>query len=185
MEKIIGELEKRRAYRALSKEKIDRGIINTLLSAAVLAPSCFNNQPWRFLVADSEETLSVVKEHLAGGNYWMQKAPAIVLVAANPDDDCRLSGSRDYALFDTGMAAMGLILQAVREGLHAHPIAGFKSVELKRALGIPEEYILITCVALGYPGNGENLSDSHKKAETSPRERKDISEVVFFNSWPK
>jgi glutaredoxin-dependent peroxiredoxin len=79
--------------------------------------------------------------------------PCIVCVATEAELDCRLSGRREYALFDAGLAVQNLLLQATREGLVAHPIAGFKPVEIKNLLGIPKKYTLITLVVLGYPGS--------------------------------
>ena len=64
----------RRAWRALSEEPVSQEEITRLIEAAHLAPSCFNNQPWRFVVATGER-LEAVKEALAGGNYWAKLAP--------------------------------------------------------------------------------------------------------------
>jgi peroxiredoxin len=50
--KVHPLIASRRAYRALQSDHISREDIETLLTAAHLAPSCFNNQPWRFTVMD-------------------------------------------------------------------------------------------------------------------------------------
>ncbi|MCF8008335.1 MAG: nitroreductase family protein [Halanaerobiales bacterium] len=42
-------IEKRRAYRSLEPVKIDKMLIKELSEAASLAPSCFNNQPWKYV----------------------------------------------------------------------------------------------------------------------------------------
>ena len=78
-----------------------------------------------------------------------------------------------------------MILQATKEGLVAHPIAGFKPVEIKQAFGIPEDFTLVTLVIIGYPGSEEHLSDKHKELEHSERSREDQSEVIAFNGWIK
>ncbi len=183
MSSIMVEIEKGRARRALDEKIIPDDVINRVLKSAVWAPSCFNNQPWRFVAVRSEEVLGRVKENLAGGNYWALRSPCIIAVATTPDNDCRLSDNRDYALFSTGLAAENLILQAIAEGLVAHPIAGFKPVPVKEILGIPEEYILITLIILGYPGDPSQLSEEHQKKENMPRDRKPMHEVVFFDAW--
>lgn len=40
----------RRAYRSLESCEIDDNLIHELAECASLAPSCYNNQPWRFFV---------------------------------------------------------------------------------------------------------------------------------------
>jgi nitroreductase len=42
-------IEERRAYRSLDPAGITDDLINDLAESARLAPSCFNNQPWRFV----------------------------------------------------------------------------------------------------------------------------------------
>jgi nitroreductase len=107
----------------------------------------------------------------------------IVLVCTKPEIDCRLSDRRDYAFFSTGLAVENLILQATREGLIAHPIAGYKPVPLKEAFGIDPEMILITLVVIGYLGEESHLSDKHREQEHSPRDRKPEGQVIMYNRW--
>ena len=54
----------RRAQRALSEEPVSHEEIETMIEAAHLAPSCFNNQPWRFVAIDDPETLTAVKAEM-------------------------------------------------------------------------------------------------------------------------
>jgi nitroreductase len=153
------------------------------MTAATYAPSCFNSQPWRFLVVNQEKELAVVKDNLSGGNYWAKKAPVIVLVCTKPEIDCQLSDRRDYAFFSTGLAVENLILQATTEGLIAHPVAGYKPVALKEAFGVDQEMILLALVVIGYPGEESHLSDKHREQEHSPRDRKPESQVIMYNLW--
>jgi nitroreductase len=180
---IVREINERRALRALSDKRIDPEVVDRIFSAASLAPSCMNKQPWRFLVLDSRENLEIVSNHLAGGNYWAKKSPAVVAVLTRQDLDARLPGERNYAYFDTGMACMNLQIQAWKEGVIAHPIAGFEAVELREALGIDKDWILLTLIIMGYPGLDKDLSEKHRIAEKSARQRKAMGEVVFYNTF--
>ncbi len=184
MESLVPEIEKRRALRALDDARpIPIEVIERILTAATYAPSCGNMQPWRFVVASEEPTLSRVKEGLSGGNYWAKKAPLIILVLTKVDLDCRRDDGRDYAFFGAGLASMALMLQATREGLIAHPIAGYDPAAIKKSLAIPAEYVLLTLINIGYPGPEDHLSDKHKQQEHSPRTRKDPAEVIGWNRW--
>ena len=183
MEELIREITIRRANRALSDKKIPEDVLHRLMTAATLAPSCFNNQSWRFLVVTDEEALKELHGALSGGNYWVKTAPVVVVVATRLEFGCRLNDSRDYALLDCGLAVENLLLQGVREGLYAHPIAGFDPSKIKATFNIPDEYIVITLVAVGYPGDDAALSDKHKEMEHSPRTRKHETEVICYNTW--
>jgi len=183
MHGMLEVIEKRRALRGISDKPIEPEVVRRLMTAATYAPSCFNKQPWRFVVADGDEARAKVRDGLAEGNYWAQKAPVFVLVATKPDLDCQLKGRRDYALFDTGQAVMSLQYQAFHEGLIAHPIAGFKDAKLKEAFGIPEDYILITVVIIAHPGDDSGLNEKHRELEHSERSRRDPAEVISYDGW--
>jgi len=184
MTALMDEIEKRRAKRALSEEKIPEEVLKRLMTAATYAPSCFNNQSWRFLAAANEQALEKMHTALSAGNYWAKRAPVIVAVVTKPDLDCQLSDRRDYAFFDCGLAVESMILQAMREGIIAHPMAGFDPLEVKKAFQIPEEYIVITLVALGYPSDDSSfLNEKHLQAEQGPRVRRPEAEVICHNAW--
>ncbi len=176
---LLPEIRFRRAFRAISPDPVPRELVQRLLEAAHLAPSCFNNQSWRFVVAEGE-SLEKLRESLAGGNYWAKRAPVIIAVASKPELGCRLSDRRDYFLFDCGMAVGNLMLQATRMGLIAHPIAGYNPEKAKEALRIPEDYVLITLVVVGWHGDAGKLSEKHLEREFGPRERVSLSEVAFW-----
>ncbi|MBN2509004.1 MAG: nitroreductase family protein [Spirochaetales bacterium] len=180
---IIKEINNRRAYRAISPEPVEREILTRITEAASLAPSCMNKQPWRFLILDDQAALEKGRSALSKGNYWAQKAPILVLVLTKKDLDCALNDGRDYALFDTGMAVMNLQLQAVAEGLHVHPMAGFDPAVIKKEFGITAEWIVVTVLAAGWPGTVESLSDAHREMEMAPRQRKPIEEIAAYNRW--
>ena len=183
MSDLLKEIEKRRANRALSEKSIDSDIITRLMTAATFAPSCSNNQPWRFMVVTDREKLKKIHSSLTGGNYWAKKAPLIVVVATKISFDAILSDNREYALYGCGLAAENLLLQAIKEGLYAHPMAGFDPLVVKEAFGIPEDYIVINLIAVAYPGPLEGLSEKHIAAERSERNRKPQGEVICYNSW--
>ncbi|GAB6189996.1 nitroreductase family protein [Marinitoga arctica] len=161
----------RKAYRAISEKKIDKNILDLLVYSAKLAPSCANKQPWNFRVISEGKLLEKIKEALPGGNYWVKKSPVIIAVYAKKEDDCILSDNRDYFLFDTGLAVGNLLSQATQFGLIAHPIAGFEPIKVKEALGIGNEFVLITLIVLGYYGDISSLSDKHQKSEYDIRKR--------------
>jgi nitroreductase len=183
MDELVREIDLRRAKRALSETPIPEEVLRRVMKAAVYAPSCFNNQPWRFVMVTEPETLDALRESLAGGNYWFRKAPAAVIVATKPTLSCQLSDRRDYAFFDCGLAVENLMLQAFKEGLYAHAIAGYNPLTVKAKFGIPDDYIVITLVALGYPGDDSHLNEKHLALEHGDRDRKPEAEAIGWNAW--
>jgi nitroreductase len=183
MEGLLKEIEIRRAKRALSEEKIPEEAVKRIMTAATYAPSCFNNQPWRFLVVTEDDKLEDMHAALSGGNYWARKAPVIVAVITKPDLDGQLSDRREYAVLGCGLAMENLMLQAFKEGTIAHAMAGFDPFVVKEKFSIPEEFIVIALIAIGYPGDESHLSEKHIKMEHSPRDRKPEPEVISYNAW--
>ena len=89
-----------------------------------------------YYVSDIDNTLSE-------GNAWARKASMIIAVFTKKELDCVI-GSREFYLFDTGMATAQMILRATELNLVMHPIAGYSHSKAKEILAIPEEMILIT-----------------------------------------
>lgn len=141
-------IETRRAYRALGPVDVTDDIIRELALAAQLMPSCFNNQPWRFVFARSKESLAKVHGCMNKGNEWTFKASAIIAAFAKRENDCLIK-EREYYLFDLGMAVSALMLRATELGLVAHPIAGFDPEKVRKALDIPEGNMVITLINVG------------------------------------
>lgn len=141
-------IETRRAYRALGPAEMNDGVIKELASAARLMPSCFNNQPWKFVFARSKGSLEKVHDCLSKNNDWAKKASVIIAAFAKKENDCVIK-EREYYLFDLGMAVSALVLRATGLGLVAHPIAGFDNEKVRLALGIPEGNMVLTLIIVG------------------------------------
>ncbi|MDA3948052.1 MAG: nitroreductase family protein [Spirochaeta sp.] len=183
MADIIPEIQERRARRGFSDKPVSRETVERILTAGTMAASCSNKQSWRFMACTEGEGLETAREALLGGNYWAKVAPVLVVVTTRDELDCQLNDNRNYAQFDTGMAVAGMLLQATREGMYAHPMAGFDPLKLRESFGIEAETSVITIIAIGYPGDASNLNEKHAASEVSERERKELNEVVQWNSW--
>ena len=81
--KIMPEIKRRWSPRAFSSEPVPTADLQALLEAARYAPSCSNEQPWRFLIADSSDKLARLRGVLDEGNQrWANKAPVLILVTS-------------------------------------------------------------------------------------------------------
>jgi len=78
---LIKEIANWKSVRRYSEEPIPEEKITACLEAAHRAPSWENYQPWHFIVIRDEDVKSLLVE-LSGGQRFIGKAPAIILVAA-------------------------------------------------------------------------------------------------------
>ncbi len=184
--KVIDVINKRRAYRSLDKMEITDDLLENLIEAARLAPSCFNNQPWRYVFVYDENKLNEMHDTLSEGNEWATKASMIIAVVSREDLDCQIY-DRTYNLFDTGMATAFLILRATELGLVAHPIAGYSPKKVRKALDITDDIQVITLVIVGKHSEKINdlLSDKQIEDEKRRPERKPVQDMFFFNRYER
>ncbi len=175
---IMPEIKQRWSPRAFSSLPIPRDDVLALLEAAHYAPSCFNEQPWRFIIADEEETLSRMRGILTASNQaWASKAPVLLLIVSHRTFS--QNGKDNYwHMFDAGTAWGFLSLEAERRKLITHAMAGFSRERARAAFNISEEYDLVTVVAIGRYGNKEDLSEELQQRE-HPETRKSIDELLL------
>jgi nitroreductase len=178
---VLELLNARKATRAIDRRPVEPEKVEAIFEAARLAPSCMNNQPWRFLVLTEPEALAKGREALSDGNYWAKTAPVLVFGYSRPDRDCRSSDERDYYLFDLGLAVENIMLQATELDLVARPMAGFSPHEVKEAFGFSDEIRVVVTIAIGYEGDVSTLDERRRAMSLAPRERKPLEEIVHFN----
>lgn len=166
--------------RAYSDQKVSDEDLYSILEAAHWAPSSFNDQPWRFIVAKTKSQLETFHEFLIPFNRaWAEKAPVLVLVASSKQ---RENGDVNGAhAFDAGTAWGYLAIQATLLGLSTHAIGGFDKEKARQLLSIPNEFDLHAVIAIGYRGEKAALDEKLQKGE-NPSQRKQLNEVVFEGS---
>jgi len=158
-----------------------------LFEAARWAPSSGNTQPWRFLVADrrrSPERFAALLGTLTGKNpLWASTVPVLVLVAVHVTLE-RGESPDPLAYYDTGQAVSLLTVQATSQGLSIRQMEGFDRERARQAGAVPAPFEPAVVMAIGYSGDPESLvHEKHREAETTPRNRKPISEFAFDGEW--
>jgi acyl-CoA thioesterase FadM/nitroreductase len=173
----------RRSLRAFSNRPVEPEKIERMLEAARRSPSSGNRQPWRFVVVfASDPVRSAVEDALEAGNAWAKKAP-VLIVSAGRAVPGTVVESRQYHLHDSGIALMSLLFRGVDQGLLVHPMAGWKEVPLRIALGLPDDVFPIALVAVGYSGRPEELDEATRKKDERPNTRKELGEIAFRGRW--
>ena len=134
---ILNVILERQSRRAFASTDVSAHELETVLEAARWAPSSFNAQPWRFVVARrSTNAWAQFLMWLSPSNReWAERAAALVLLAV-PHARTR----RAPHAFDGGAAWAHLALQAAASGLVAHAIAGFDFERAETELAMPHPY---------------------------------------------
>lgn len=179
---MIHELiSKRHSTRAYSDKIITEEELKDLFEAARWSPSSRNEQPWRFIYATKEdpEEYSKIADLLNESNkIWAQNAPLLILGIVKLDSDFTKQLNR-AAFYDMGGAVANLTTQAVSMGLAVHQMGGFNLLKAREVFEIPENFEPAIVLAVGSKGNIEDLPESLKQRELTPRRRKELSELVF------
>lgn len=180
-------LAQRWSPRAFDPERdLSRETIITLLEAAHWAPSCFNDQPWRYLVChkpDQPAAWQQLFQCLTDKNrLWAQHAP--LLLAACSGRQFQHNGKANrWGQYDTGAASLSLCLQATALGLQAHQMGGFDAQQVREAFSIPAEFECMAVIAVGYPGRLDLLHRDFLEAEQGPRSRAEFGTRFFEAQW--
>ena len=169
-----------------AKKPVSREQIVALLEAARWAPSCYGDEPWRFIVWDkNSDPVAWQKAFDCLGEWnqnWVKNAPVLMLTTAN--SLFRRDGSPNrWGQYDTGAAAENLCLQAVASGLMAHQMGGFDVEKTRSTFNIPKEFALMAMIAVGYKGDPEVLNDELKELELAARARTPLGVHFFEGDW--
>ena len=178
---LIASISRRWSPRAFATTPVLQDCLRQLLEAARWAPSCYNAQPWSFIVGtqDNSETFQKLSECLVPANQaWAAKAPVLMLALAELNFVHNGKPNR-YAAHDVGLALGNLLNQATILGLQAHLMAGFSRDNARESFALPDTHDPVTMLALGYPGDPESLTENLREKELAPRTRKSLEEIVF------
>jgi nitroreductase len=178
-------IRKRWSPRSFSDRPVEPDKLLQLLEAARWAPSCFNEQPWAFIVSgrDDPETYGRLLACLTERNRsWAGRAPVLMLSVAKLHFEQDGKPNR-FALHDVGLAIGNLVLQATAMDLFVHQMAGFSIDRARASFGIPESHEPVAMIALGYRGDPADLPEAFREREVAPRVRNPLHSFVFGGLW--
>jgi len=160
--------------------------LRKLAEAARWAPSCFGDQPWRFIICSRDEhneAWQLAFNCLSEGNQpWCQHAPVLIISCTDT-----LFAHNDkpnaYGPYDTGAAALSICLQATVLGLMTHQMAGFSADKARDAFAIPARYQPLAMMSVGYQLPEAVLPAQLRERELKPRVRSPLASRFFAGSW--
>lgn len=147
------------------KEKID-----TMLRAAMAAPTARNIQPWQFYVITSREVLDQLADELPYAKMLSQAPMAIVVAGdtqkGNPNEEQIFNWALDCSAATQNLllAAEALGLGAVWTGVYPYKA---RISAVSKALDLPPHIIPLNIIPVGYP-----LMDDQPKDKWDPKKVK-------------
>lgn len=176
---VIEAIENRRSIKGFDPEhRMPEADIERLLQFAMLSPTAFNIQNWRFVVVRDPELrrqiravawdqaqvtdaslLVILTADLNAwdkepGRYWKEAPEPVrdyLVPAIGQYYDGREQVQRDEAMRSCGMAAMTLMLAAKGLGYDSCPMDGFDFEAVGKLINLPADHAIAMFVAIGKP----------------------------------
>ncbi len=150
--------------------------INKLLSLAILSPTAFNQQNWRFVIIEDIEIRNKIRSHAwdqaqvtdaslfivlcadlkswekGTQRYWRNASKALREIMLSAMDNYyrnRHQVQRDEAMRSCGIAAQTLMLSARSMGYDSCPMDGFDYNKVAKVIHLPEDHVITMCLAIG------------------------------------
>lgn len=164
-----------------SSYEISNEDLRAILEAARLAPSAFNEQPWRYIIGKRGD--QVFQEILSGlvefNQKWAQHASLLLLVTgtkqrANNDPHPSYQ-------YDLGLSVAQATFEAHHRGLMSHQMTGFNHDAICKTFDLTTLEPVVV-VAIGKQGDVENLPEQMATREKAAPIRKELSELIIKGS---
>lgn len=196
----LSAIKERRAVKHYDpNHKMSEAEIKTLFDMALLSPTSFNMQNWRFVVVTDPEKRQKIQDaawnqaqvteasilvilcanlhaYENGARYWVnapQPVQEMLVPMIEPFYKDKPELQRDEAMRSVGIAAQTLMLAAKSMGYDSCPMIGFDPTKVAEIIQLPENHII-----------GMMLPIGKAVKEANPRGGQlDYSEVVFSNGF--
>lgn len=170
---VIENIMTRTSIRDFKDTPIEDSKIETLLRAAMAAPTAGNKQPWRFIVINDRYTLNAISDNFHSMSM-AKKAPLAIVVCGDLNATFPGDGA-DYWIQDASAATENLLLAAHSMGLGAVWCGIYPQMQrvekLKEMLVLPDDIVPLNVIPIGYPAQDPKPKDKWKPGN------------VHFESW--
>lgn len=161
----------RRSIRRFKQTPVTREQIQSLLDAALVAPSARNGQILRYCVVSSPEKLNEVFNNTAWAGYVHPKriplrdvsAPTLFIVVSALNNGAEIS---NHTWADAGAAIENMLLTAVELGLGGCWIGSFNREILETTISQPEGQTALYVIAIGVPDESPVLERIEADGDT-------------------
>lgn len=171
----------RKSVRSFTGEKITPEQIETILKAAMAAPTAMNSQPWQFVVVNDDEVLQALYGDDPRGQMFTQAGTVIYvcgdtqMVRPPRDGGEPMAAPNPFWSQDCSAATENLLLAVEALGLGAVWTALYPDEQRSQpfidALGLPENVKPLCAVPVGFPAGDDQPKDKWKP------------EKIHYNRW--
>lgn len=186
---VLEAIKTRRSIRRYKPDPIDDKDLETVLEAALWAPSWANTQCWRFIVvrdANTKAKLSstfgqIERAGAASDNPATKavlQAPLVVVACAKlhqsgyRHDGTPATDKNEWHMYDVALAMQNLTLAAHALGLGTVHIGALDAEKAAEILEVPEGYCVVAMTPLGSP---EHIGKAPP--------RKELAEIIFHDKF--
>ena len=160
---VLENIHSRKSVRQYTSEAVSEADIQTILKAAMAAPTAVNYQPWRFVVVSERQQLDEIAEILPYAKMLRQTPVAIVVCG----ETTWMGGNENpYWQQDCAAATQNLLLAVEALGLGAVWTGVYPNQDLYPKLhdylNLPSNVQPFCCIPVGHPAGNEQPKDKWK-----------------------
>lgn len=154
----------RSSIRSYSDRPVSAEQVDTLLRAAMAAPTAMNEQPWRFVVVRNREVLDTIASRFS--TMKMAAEAQVAIITCGDINAVFNAKYPDYWIEDVSAATENLLLAAHAMGLGAvwcgiYPVEE-RVEQFSEMFSLPANIIPMACVNIGYPAAEATPKDKWK-----------------------
>jgi Nitroreductase len=147
----------RRSIRHYTPQPVSEELLESLLRAAMQAPSAGNSQPWYFVVIRDRQVLDTIPTFHPFAEMLKEAPLAIVMCAQERPN------YPSYWIQDCSAAIQNILLAAHAQGLGGvwlgvHPRQD-RAANVSKLLGLPDDIHPLGIVSIGYPAEEKEPID--------------------------
>lgn len=171
---VMQNILKRKSVRSYTDQPVRRSALDTLVRAAMAAPTGMDVRPWKFIIVDDQAVMKSLAEKLPRAKMLAEAQAAIVVCGDTTVLDKMGHPSPNWML-DCSAATENLLLQAEAMGLGAVWTAGYpyddRMSAIRSAFNLPSHIIPFNLIPIGYPKGDPQPKDKYNK------------DNVHYNAW--
>ncbi len=181
---LLPAIANRWSPRAYADTAVSDEALLAVLEAGRWASSCFNDQPWVFVVArhGTPAHAAMLATLLPFNQVWAAAAP-VLLYSVVREKFAHNGEPNKHAWHDVGAATATMAIEASARGMQMHGMAGYDAAAARAALAIPETHAPVTAFTLGFPGPASMLPEKLAEREAAPRARRAAETMLFSGKW--
>ena len=159
---VLDVISSRKSVRYYTDEKVSDEDINTILKAAMAAPTGFDARPWKFIVIKNKETMKVMRKGLIYAK-GLDESPVAIVVCG--DMTKVRKSDPEFWITDTSAATENILLAMEAMGLGGVWSTIYPSEQrmsyVREVLNLPETIMPLCVIPFGHPKGIEKAKDKY------------------------